>query len=240
MKMLWKHGTNVKKYKQKYKRLFDIHALIVCNLSVNVKQEGATKNMTRGSIFTGGGGKGCVHTERAGNDFYATPAETTRALLNVFPLEGCIYEPACGQGHISKVLHEYYPEDRIYSSDLIDRGYGVTGVDFLQQDYFLKCDTIITNPPFKLAKEFVEKGLQLANKYVIMLLKIQFLESKSRKEFLQNSPLKYVYVFSERQNTMRNGLELNPLNGKPWSSTMLLAWFIWEVGYEGEPIIRWL
>lgn len=73
-----------------------------------------------------------------------------------------------------------------------------------------------------------------------MLLKVQFLESKSRKEFLKNSPLKYIYVFSERQNTMKNGSPINPLTNKPWSSTMLLCWFVWEIGYEGEPIVKWL
>jgi len=43
-----------------------------------------------------------------------------------------------------------------------------------------------------------------------------------------------------RQNPMRNGLEINPLTGKKWSSTMCFAWFIWEHDYTGEPIIRWL
>lgn len=99
---------------------------------------------------------------------------------------------------------------------------------------------MITNPPFKYAKEFVGRALQISNKYVIMLLKIQFLESKIRKEFLVNSPLKYIYVFSERQSTLKDGLEINPMNNKPWSTTLLLAWFIWEVGYEGEPVVRWL
>ena len=54
-----------------------------------------------------------------------------------------------------------------------------------------------------------------------------------------NSPLKYVYVFSKRVNPLRNG-EPTDEKGKPWASTMCFAWFVWEKNYEGEPIIRWL
>lgn len=143
-------------------------------------------------------------------------------------------------GHISKVLKTYYIDKEIISSDLINRGYGQANIDFLTYDFNRKFDNIITNPPFKYAREFVEKSLELANYKVIMLLKIQFLESKTRKLFLMNSPLKYIYVFSERQNTMRDGLKINPLNNKPWNTTLLLAWFVWEKGYNGELIIRWL
>lgn len=190
----------------------------------------------KGSMFTGGKSK---LSERQIDDFYATPEQTTRKLLDKIELKGSILECACGQGHISKVLKEYYPENKIISTDIVDRGYADEIKDFLK-DEFDNVDTVITNPPFKYAKEFVEKGLEVANDKVIMLLKIQFLESKSRKEFLENSPLKYIYVFSERQSTMKDGMPLNPLTGKKWSSAFLLAWFIWEKGYEGEPIVRWL
>ncbi len=189
------------------------------------------------SLITGGKSK---TWQREKHDFYATPEETTRAILDVLVLEGSILEPACGMGHISKVLKEYYPENEIISTDLIDRGFGEGGIDFLSHDYGRRFDNIITNPPFKLAKEFVEKALTIANDKVIMLMKIQFLESKGRREFLENSPLKYVYCFSERQATMRNGWEVNPKTGKPWATALFLAWFVWEIGYEGEPIVRWL
>ncbi len=189
------------------------------------------------SLITGGKSK---TWQREKHDFYATPEETTRALLDVLALEGSILEPACGIGHISKVLKEYYPENEIISTDLIDRGFGEGGIDFLNHDYGRRFDNIITNPPFKLAKEFVEKALTITNDKVIMLMKIQFLESKGRREFLENSPLKYVYCFSERQSTMRNGWKINPKTGKPWSTALFLAWFVWEIGYEGEPIVRWL
>ena len=174
---------------------------------------------------------------RVEDDYYATPVGATKAVLDRIDLKGSILEPACGGGHISEVLKEYYPNNEIVSTDLIDRGYGIGGIDFLTHDYKKKFDNTITNPPFSLAKEFIEKALQITNDKVIMFAKIQLLESKARKELFENSPLKYVYVFSKRQNPLRNG---NPLdeNGKPWASTMCFAWFVWEVGYKGEPIIR--
>jgi len=193
---------------------------------------------TRGAIFTGGKG---TH-KREENDFYATPKDTVTCFFDSYKINPkTILEPAAGQGHISKVLEELFPNAEIESTDLIDRGYGLGGVNFLEKDYKdKKYDLVITNPPFKYAKEFVEKALSISNDKVIMLLKIQFLEGISRKEFLENSPLKYVYVFSNRQSTMRNGEPINPKTGKKWSSTFLLAWFVWEIGYEGEPKIRWL
>ena len=85
--------------------------------------------------------------DREENDFYPTPETATEALLKKQKFEGNIWECACGDGAISKVLlkHGY----KVYSSDLIDRGYGSTGKDFLNSD--LKADNIVTNPPFNLA-----------------------------------------------------------------------------------------
>lgn len=176
---------------------------------------------------------------RVKNDYYATPPESTQALLNVLELNGSILEPACGEGHISEVLKNNYPNSEVVSTDLIDRGYGEGEINFLEHTYDRTFTNVITNPPFKYMREFVEKSLEISTDKVIMFGKIQFLEGQRRKEFLENSPLKYVYVFSERQNPMRNGSPVDE-NGKKWSSTMCFAWYVWEKGYQGEPIVRWI
>ncbi len=179
---------------------------------------------------------------RVEDDFYATDPKSTKALLDNVKFEGNSFlEPCCGQGHISKLIEEYYPDAEVISQDLIDRGYGSTGIDFLTYDFDRKFDNVITNPPFKLAQQFIEKSLDLLNDNgkVAMFLKVQFLEGTGRKEFFEKSPLKYVYVFRARQSPWMNGSPVDE-KGKKWSSTMCFAWFIFEKGYEGEPIIRWL
>lgn len=177
-----------------------------------------------------------VSRVRVENDYYATPIESTKALLNEENFVGDILEPCCGEGHISKVLKEYGYD--VISNDLVDRGYGEYNQDYLISTN-LKADNVITNPPFKYAKEFVEKSLQDTTGKVAMFCKIQLLEGVSRKELFENTPLKTVYVFSKRQNPLRNGSPVDE-NGKKWSSTMCFAWFVWEHGYEGNPEIKWL
>lgn len=192
-------------------------------------------NIIKGSSLAGG----TPTRGRVKDDYYATPPQSTQALLDVLELKGTILEPACGEGHISEVLKKNYPGSEIVSTDLVDRRYGVGGIDFLEKEYNRTFDNVITNPPFEYMREFVEKSLEISTDKVIMFGKIQFLEGQRRKEFLKNSPLKYVYVFSTRQNPMRNGSPVDE-NGKKWSSTMCFAWYVWEQGYQGEPTIRWL
>ena len=186
---------------------------------------------------------GSVNYERVENDFYATDPQSVKDLLDNFNIEGnSFYEPCVGQGHIAKVLAEYFPNAKIIGSDLVDRGYPDTIIgDFINSNIEVeKVDWVITNPPYSLAKEFIDKSLTLSNKGVAMFLKIQFLEGQARKDWFKKTPLKYIYVFSKRQDPWRDGESTNPKTGKKWGSTMCFAWFIWEHNYVGEPKVRWL
>lgn len=171
--------------------------------------------------------------ERVQHDYYATDPQAVEELLKVEKFDKNILEPCCGEGHISKVLekHGYMVE----SSDLIDRNFGRGGVDYLTIKSWH--GDIITNPPYKYAKEFVEHSLKIINpgQRVAMLLKIQFLESVKRRELFEENPPKYVYVFSKRTVCARNGgFEKTP------SSAVCYCWYIWEKGFKGEPVIRWI
>ena len=186
---------------------------------------------------------GSVNYERVENDFYATDPSSVEALLEVLELKSkSFYEPCCGQGHISKVLGRHFSEANHYATDLVYRGYGTGGVDFINTPsiFLPKAEWIITNPPYSIAKEFIDKSLSIATKGVAMFLKIQFLEGQARKEWFANTPLKAVYVFSKRQDPWRDGEQLNPKTGKKWGSTMCFAWFVWEHGYLGNPTIKWI
>ena len=163
---------------------------------------------------------------REKNDFYPTPKNATLELLKRIDLSGKIWECACGDGAISKLL----PNDTI-STDLIDRGYGVAGIDFLKTNK--KVDWIITNPPYSLATKFVIHALECSSN-VAMLLKIQFLEGVARYEFFKNNPPKQIYVFSKRLQIVKNGESMKN------STMMCFAWFIWERRFKGNPTIDWI
>jgi hypothetical protein len=124
------------------------------------------------------------HKDR-GADLYETPPEAVHALLDVVTLPPCIWECACGRGAISEVLREAGRE--VLSTDLNDYGYGEPRVDFLLERHNPAIDStrwaICTNPPFKLADQFVRHALTLCPT-VIMLLWLAFLESVGRTDIL--------------------------------------------------------
>lgn len=171
-------------------------------------------------------------SERAHRDFYATPPEATEELLRLETFSRKILEPCCGMGHISKVLEAHGYE--VDSRDIEDRGYGKGGMDFLKCSDKNMPVSIITNPPYSLAQEFVEKSMDVvAEGYkVAMFLKLTFLEGKSRKEMFKRYPPKYVYVSSSRLTCGKNGIEWMP-------SCIAYAWYVVEKGFRGEPILRW-
>nr|DAS58898.1 MAG TPA: adenine-specific methyltransferase [Caudoviricetes sp.] len=203
------------------------------------KEENAKRDWTGNSqaAFVTFGAEGHATHERAEYDYYATEPRAVELLLEQEEFESTIWEPACGEGHISKVLtdHGY----KVISTDLIDRGYGEGVIDFLT------CDApivhfpydIITNPPYKYATEFAEKALELVAKYqkVAMFLKLTFMESKKRKSFFQKYPPRKVYVSSGRLMCGFNG-QFKENSGR----AIAYAWYVWEKGFKGDPVIRWI
>lgn len=132
----------------------------------------------------------------------------------------------------SKKLIEY--GFNVVASDLIDRGYGVSGIDFLKWDNLYDGD-IITNPPYKYALEFVEHALKIipCGRKVIMFLKLQFLEGQERRRLFDTNQLAKVYVFSKRQQCGKNGV----FSG---SSAIAYGWFVFIKNYNDKPIIEWI
>lgn len=195
------------------------------------------------SIFTCIGASNHTSEERQQHDYYATEPKAVEILLEQENFNPYVWECACGEGHISEVLkaHGY----KVKSSDLYDRGYEDTEIiDFLtvrKED--IKHDAsrdIITNPPYKYAKEFVEKALEISmnGTKVAMFLKLTFLESKSRKKLFEECPPKVVYVSSSRLQCAKNG-DFEKY-GKGVCTAVAYAWYVWEKGYKGDPIIKWI
>jgi len=182
-------------------------------------------------VFRRLGASNHVEHARAENDYYATEPKATEWLLRLEKFDGPILEPACGEGHISKVLkkHGY----KVVSRDLVDRGYGEVA-DFLKGKEKWQGD-IVTNPPYSHAQEFVEKALEMVEDgcKVAMFLKVLFLEGKKRKILYKKHPPKRVWVSSSRLECGLNG----SFDGK--HSAVAYAWFIWEKGYKGDTVIKW-
>lgn len=177
------------------------------------------------------------NVQREENDFYATNPKALKLFLNEFnELNNKVWECACGKGHLSQFLTEKGYE--VYSSDLVNRGYGETPIDFLETMSITKWDgDILTNPPFKLAERFIERAMELlkdGNK-LILFLKIQFLEGQERYNLFKKYPPKYVYCHSSRQQCARDG-EFD----KYTSTTQFYAWYVWEKGHTGDTIIKWI
>jgi hypothetical protein len=171
-----------------------------------------------------------------GADLYETPAVAVEALLRVLPLPGGeIWEPACGRGAIANVLRAH--GHRVVCTDLIDYGVDSTaiyGVDFLQATVPPPgVTTILTNPPYSIANDFVAHALELCPN-VMMLLRLAFLESERRSPILDGAGLARVLAFRKRLPMMhRNGWE-----GPKANSGMAFAWFQWDRGYRGATMTQ--
>ena len=180
--------------------------------------------------------------EREENDFYATHPSATKTFLNEFNKHfnppQIFWENACGNGHIGKVLEDTFPLAKIHNTDIIQRQFPCKQLDFLtatKADRPKEFTYIITNPPFKLAEQFVWKAMDLLNdgEVCAYLLRIQFYESKSRKELFEKFPPKFIFAHSERQQLSKNG-DFD----KYTTGTQFFAWFVWEKGYKDDTIIK--
>tara|TARA_B100001094_G_scaffold333070_2_gene408335 strand:- start:4409 stop:5044 length:636 start_codon:yes stop_codon:yes gene_type:complete len=208
----------------------------------------ANKNWTGNeqSTFSTLGASSHSKDERQTHDYYATDPYAVDILFedelfnpSIDKSTGIsiwknIWECACGEGHLSKRMKDLFRVD-VYSSDIVDRGYGDVK-DFLCPTNQKWDGCIITNPPYKYAKEFVQKSLDIIpdGKWVAMFLKLQFLEGKARKQLFRVAPPRFIYVSSSRIKCGKNG-DFYAIK----SSAVAYAWFIWQKGFKGNPQIKW-
>ncbi len=168
------------------------------------------------------GQSGRARLAERGDDLYQTPPEATRALLRVENLPRHVWEPACGPGAIVNVLRE--AGHAVVATDL--RSYGCPDsegcIDFLMERRApAGVEAVITNPPYKLAGEFVQHALTLVPR-VYMLLRLAFLESERRSVILDNGQLARVHIFKRRLPFMHRegwtGPQANSAIAFAWSS----------------------
>jgi len=166
-----------------------------------------------------------------GPDFFPTPAWATFALIDNEHFEGDIWEPACGDGSMAKVLAQ--TGQRVISTDLYDRGYGETGIDFLNSDR--TADNIVTNPPYNAAEAFVRTGVQNSRRKLALLLRLAFVEGANRaRTIFAKMPPSRVWVFSERITFYPSGAV------RKGSGTTAYAWFVWDKNGPNGTELKWL
>lgn len=172
-------------------------------------------------------------------DDFPTPPWATRALLEHIidrPRElaklSCL-EPACGQGHMAKVLKEYFGEVR--AADAYHYGYGPIR-DFLTFPYEANAvDWVITNPPFRLAEDFVLRAFSVARVGVAILARTVFLESVGRYKgiFSTHPPTKFAQ-FVERVPMVKGRLDAKATTATGY------AWLVWEKDATSVPRLMWV
>ena len=190
---------------------------------------------TKKSVFKMMGASNHADTERESNDYYATDPKVLELLVKKYELPDVILEPACGSGELSRWLEGI--GKKVYSSDIVDRGYGEQKNFFEMLEIPKDCKCILTNPPYKYATEFVLHSLELLpiGGLVVMFLKTTFLETERRyNEIFRKYPPRFVYQFIRRAMCAKNG---DFEEAKKMGSAVAYAFFVWEKGYRGPCMI---
>lgn len=189
-------------------------------------------------IYVTMGASSHTDAEREKNDYYATDPIAIDILFSAEDFPGLIWECACGEGHLSERIKKYNPD--VFSTDLIDRGYGFGGIDFLTNSGVYQVKHIITNPPFKYATEFTYRGIDLLPQdgKLALFLPLRFLESKERKKLFTLYPPKVLYVSSSRILCAKNGEFQKMKEGG--GSAVAYGWFVWQKGLKQDTIIKWV
>jgi len=172
--------------------------------------------------------------ERSKLDYYGTDPKSTRALLEVETFQHDVWEPCAGHHLMANVLKDagYH----VLTSDIAEyEGYRHMKLNFLDFDGSWDGD-IITNPPYGLSTDFAIKALSVIKPghKVAMFLRTLFLEGDKRHETLfKDNPPKTVYIFINRQVSDKG-------DDFTKGSAVSYAWFVWEKGFKGDPVIKWI
>lgn len=172
---------------------------------------------------------------RPEGDYYATEPKAASLLLDLDEFNN-IWECACGGGHLAKVFDE--AGKLVRATDKYDRGYrygSETEIDFLTYEGNWGGD-IVTNPPYKYAGDFIEKGMALLHdgRKLALFLPTRYLSSKARRKIFDTYPPYKVWVASGRLACAING-EFERVTSSP----MDYAWFVWRKGNTEDPKIGW-
>lgn len=183
-------------------------------------------------------------------DYYVTPEKCIRNLIANFKdnLENIhtFFDPCAGGDDKNKmsfpeVLKDCFPLADIITSDIRSDSLAQYKLDFLADSLALfdyDNSVIISNPPFDLAQEFIEKALSLKPKYVIFLLRLSFFASKKRKNFFKNNMTEYCFILSDRPSFIPQNLVFETVDGRTKTiskgnkDSSEYAFFVWAKDWK--------
>lgn len=167
-------------------------------------------------------------------DWYVEPQWCNERLFEMEKFAGVVWDPACGSGRILKAA--YLAGIPTVASDVLDRGYENTAIEnFLES--LCKFSNIVSNPPYKIARPFIEHALKLASHKVAMLLPYGFMFGAIRGRWLESTPLARVLLLSPRPSMPPGHLVAS--GDKPSGGRVDFVWFIWDHAHSGPPMLGW-
>ena len=178
--------------------------------------------------------------ERDEHDWYVEPYECSLALFEAEEMPDPIWDPACGLGRILWSGKEYNKD--IFGSDIVRRStYCNVVSDFFSNDFRPKFFSIVSNPPFRHAENFVRRAIAVTPEggKIAMLLPLVWMAGFSAKrDWLPESPLRRIYSISPRPSMPPGAVIAAGI--RPGNGTKDFAWFVWEKGFSGSAELRFL
>ncbi|MCP1216767.1 hypothetical protein NKW53_11895 [Acetobacter orientalis] len=173
--------------------------------------------------------------ERHADDWYIEPKWCIEALLaHEKQFQGTVLDPCCGSGNIVQTLCQH--DINAVGADLRDRANGTYSImGYAQSLIDVRPTSVISNPPYGVAEDFVESSLHLTKDRVCVLLRLAFLEGQRRKDWFKKLPLARVWVSSKRISMPPGGTDIPAKGG-----SVAFAWFVFEHGCKDKPVLGWL
>ena len=177
-----------------------------------------------------------LHQQPLAAEFwYQEPEGVTEKLMWEVKFRGPVHDPCCGEGHIPLVAQRFGYQAT--GSDIVDRGFGVGGVDFFAD--MTPRETLIFNPPSgrnqdpTLSTRFILHALEVAEE-VAAIVPVPMLCGQWRRDNLYRPhPRRYVLTLAERPSMPPGGRGIPAKNG-----TMDYCWIVWVRGYAGPTELR--
>lgn len=178
--------------------------------------------------------------ERDEHDWYVEPNECSAALFLLEGFSGVVWDPACGLGRIVEEAHKANLE--AFGSDIVSRAQLCSfEADFLNTLPDRAFSNIVMNPPFGLAERFVKRAIEITPKggKVAALLPLVWVSGFSTKrDWLPASPLKTLFPISPRPSMPPGRVIQSGI--RPGNGTKDFAWLVWQVGFSGEAVVRFM